>query len=266
MHSNLVCYLFTKFDELNSIKEFVKHYKKHPSGSKHTLLICYKLLDIKKIISLRKILGKIKYKEFIDPVMINDYDFGSYSRIAKLYPVSKIFFLNSHSYPIRNCWLKILLNHYKLNTLIGTSASNESLLTSLKFKKIHKIISFLIKFFRFKKKFKTFPNPHIRTSSFLINGTDFISFIKNKKITCKEDAWYTESGINGMTNFFIKKKFNIYVVNSDGKKFIKNEWKFSETYNYALQSKTLISDKHTRNYLKLSSSERLISSYNCWGH
>ena len=131
MHNNLVCYLFTKFDELNSIKEFIKHYKKHSSGSKHTLLICYKLLDIEDIISLRKILGKIKYKEFIDPVMINDYDFGSYLRIANLYPVSKIFFLNSHSYPIKNYWLKILLNHYKSKTLIGTSASNESLLYML---------------------------------------------------------------------------------------------------------------------------------------
>ena len=265
MHDNLVCYLFTKFDEINSFKEFVKHYKKHHSGSKHTLLICYKLLDIKNIISLRKILGKIKYKEFIDPVMINDYDFGSYSRIANLYPVSKIFFLNSHSYPIKNYWLKILLNHYKSKTLIGTSASNESLLTSLKFKKIHKIISFLIKFFRFKKKFKTFPNPHIRTSSFLIKGADFISFIKNKKITCKEDAWFLESGLGGLTNYFKKKDYNIFVINSDGLKFTESNWKLSETYNHLNQSKSLISDKHTRKYLKLSNQKQLVASYNSWG-
>ena len=265
MHNNLVCYLFTKFDELNSIKEFVKHYKKHPSGSKHTLLICYKLLDIENIISLRKILGKIKYKEFIDPVMINDYDFGSYSRIANLYPVSKIFFLNSHSYPIKNYWLKILLTHYKSKTLIGTSASNESLLTSLKFKKIHKIISFLIKFIRFKKKFKAFPNPHIRTSSFLIKGADFISFIKNKKITSKEDAWFIESGLGGLTNYFKRKNYNIFVINSDGLKFTENNWKLSETYNYLNQSKSLISDKHTRKYLKLSNQKRIFSSYNSWG-
>ena len=265
MHNNLVCYLFTKFDELNSIKEFVKHYKKHPSGSKHTLLICYKLLDIKNIISLRKILGKIKYKEFIDPVMINDYDFGSYSRIAKLYPVSKIFFLNSHSYPIKNYWLKILLTHYKSKTFIGTSASNESLLTSLKFKKIHKIISFLIKFFKFKKRFKPFPNPHIRTSSFLIKGADFISFIKNKKIICKEDAWFMESGLGGLTNYFKKKNYNVFVINSDGLKFTESNWKLSETYNYLNQSKSLISDKHTKKYLKLSNQKQLFASYNSWG-
>ena len=74
-----------------------------------------------------------------------------------------------------------------------------------------------------------------------------------------------ESGINGMTNFFKKKKFNIYVVNSDGKKFIQRNWKNSETYNYALQAKTLISDKHTRKYSKLSKKSRIISERICWG-
>ena len=42
-----------------------------------------------------------------------------------------------------------------------------------------------------------------------------------------------------MTNFFKKKRFNIYVVNSDGNKFTENQWKFSETYNYLNQSKSL---------------------------
>mgnify|MGYP000391222021 FL=1 len=119
MHNNLVCYLFTKFDELNSIKEFIKHYKKHPSGSKHTLLICYKLLDIEDIISLRKILGKIKYKEFIDPITVNDYDFGSYKRVSQRYKSHIILFLNSHSYPLKKNWLRKIRYHYKEKTIIG---------------------------------------------------------------------------------------------------------------------------------------------------
>jgi hypothetical protein len=262
----LVCYLFTTFDNKQSFINFLKHYKINTAGASHTLLICFKLLNKRKIFFFRNMLKNIKYIEFIDPVLFNDFDFGSYKRVSEKYRSHTIFFLNSHSYPLKKNWLKRLLYYYKEKTLIGTSASYESLLTSLKFKKVHKIISFLIKLIRYKKKFKTFPNPHIRTSSFLIKGSDFILFVKSKKFLNKEDAWSAESGINGMTNFFIKKKFNIYIVNSDGKKFIKNEWKFSETYNYALQSKTLISDKHTRKYLKLSNSERLIASYNSWGH
>jgi len=261
----LVCYLFTSFDNKQSFINFLKYYKINTAGANHTLLICFKLLDKQKILFFRNLLKDIRYIEFIDPILFNDFDFGSYKRVSERYRSHTIFFLNSHSYPLKKNWLKKLLYHYKEKTLIGTSASNESLLTSLKFKKIHKIISFLIKFIRFKKKFKTFPNPHIRTSSFLIKGADFISFIKNKKITSKEDAWFIESGLGGLTNYFKRKNYNIFVINSDGLKFTENNWKLSETYNYLKQSKSLISDKHTRKYLKLSNQKRIFSSYNSWG-
>ena len=262
----LVCYLFTKFDNKITLLNFVRNYKRYNSGYQHSLLICFKLMNSIQITFFKNILNNIKYIEYIDGSQLNDFDFGSYMRVAQNYPAFTILFLNSHSYPISNNWLKKMLFHYKNKTLVATTASYESLLTSLRLKKFYKFFSYLYKLIKYKKKFNPFPNPHIRTSGFLLKGSDFILFVKSKKFSNKEDAWSAESGINSMTNFFIKKKFNIYIVNSDGKKFIKNEWKFSETYNYALQSKTLISDKHTRKYLKLSSSERLIASYNSWGH
>ena len=48
-------------------------------------------------------------------------------------------------------------------------------------------------------------------------------------------------------------------------KFTENNWMLSETYNYSKQSKSLISDKHTRKYLKLSNQKRLSASYTSWG-
>ena len=265
MNKVLVCYLFTRFDSTKSILEFKKHYNKYKSGSKHSLLICFKLLDKKKILTLKKLLKKFDYIEFIDPVYINDYDFGSYKRVAEKYPNYKILFLNSHSYPISKNWLKKLLFHFKIKTIVGTTASNESLLTSLKIKKIYKFLSYYYKLIRYKEKFKPFPNPHIRTSSFLIKGSDFISFVKRKNFLNKEDAWFAESGFSNLTNFFKKKKFNIYVVNSDGLKFTQSNWKSSETYNYLNQSKSLISNKHTRKYLKLSIRDRALASMLSWG-
>ena len=261
----LVCYLFTAYDNKQSLINFIKNYKKNAAGVSHTLLVCFKLLNKEKIFFLRSLLKGIKYIEFIDPILFNDFDFGSYKRVSEKYSSHIIFFLSSHSYPIKKNWLMILLHYYKNKTLIGTSASNESLLTSLKFKKIHKIISFLIRLIRYKNKFKAFPNPHIRTSSFLIKGSDFFSFIKKKKINNKEDAWFVESGFNGLTNYFKTKKYNILIINSDGLKFTENNWKLSETYYYLNQSKSLISDKHTRKYLKLSNQDRLSASYNSWG-
>ena len=261
----LVCYLFTKFDNKITLLNFVRNYKRYNSGYQHSLLICFKLMNSIQINFFKNILNNIKYIEYIDSSKLNDFDFGSYKRVAKLYPSHVIFFLNSHSYPIKKNWLKIISKHYRNNTILGTTASYESAFSSLRLKKFYKIISYMFRFYKFKNTFKAFPNPHIRTSGFLIKGSDFISFIKNKKINNKEDAWSIESGLNGLTNFFKKKKYNIFVVNSDGVKFTENSWKLSETYVYLKQSKSLISDKHSRKYLKLSARDKLYSSNISWG-
>ena len=248
----MVVYLYTSFDDIRSFSNFIKNYKKFKSGQIHKLLVCYKLLNKRKIFICRNKLKKTRHIEFIDPYKKNDFDYGSYGRISNLYKNFTIFFMNSHSYPIKNNWLKILLKHFRNKTLIGTSGSYESHLTSLKIKKIFKIIKYIKNYKYLKKNFKPFPNPHLRTANFLIKSNDFVLFNKKKKYNNKIDAWISESGKNGLTNYFKKLGYNIYVVNSDGKKFNENYWHDSQTYCSKNQKKLLISDKHTRKYDKLS--------------
>ena len=262
---NLVVYLFTKYDDDTSLLNFIRNYTQHPAGKIHKLLICFKLIDKKKILLLESFLKKINYIKFIDPYKYNDFDFGSYKRVALLYPKYNILFLNSHSYPNTDMWLNKLLKYFDNKTLIATSASYESLYTSLKLKKFYKIFSYLKKKLDYKNKFYPFPNPHIRTANFLINGLDFLKFIKNKEINNKYDAWQIESGKNSLTNFFKQKNYKIFVVNSDGDRFTLNDCKFSETFNYRKQKKSIISDKHTRKYIKLTNSEKKLFEFNTWG-
>ena len=63
-------------------------------------------------------LKKLKHLKFIDPGKKNDWDFGSYGRVAKKYSSRIIFFMNSHSYPICENWLlklaKYLATHVKI--------------------------------------------------------------------------------------------------------------------------------------------------------
>ena len=99
----------------------------------------------------------------------------------------------------------------------------------------------------------------------MINASDYHNFIKDKKLDNKYDAWLIESGKNNLTNFFKKKKYNIIVVNSDGNYYLENNWMLSKTYNYLNQSKSIISDKHTRKYLSLNDENKKLSQFNTWG-
>ena len=265
MDKILVSYLFTKFDSNDAILKFLKNYSRYKSGVKHKLLICFKLLDKQKIISLRSLLKNFNYIEFIDPSSLNDYDFGSYKRIAQKYPKYKIFFICGHSYPVVNNWLKKILKYYKKNSLVGSNGSYESILSSLKIKKFYKFYKYIFNYVNYFFKFNSFPNPHIRTNAFLIKGKDFLIFTRNRIFNTKEDAWVAESGKNSLTNFFKNKNFNIFIINSDGAKFDISSFHKSETYCYKRSSKSLISDKHLRKYSLLKTKEKLIFQQKVWG-
>ena len=64
----------------------------------------------------------------------NDYDLGSYKRVASYYQSRHIFFLNSYSYPVCENWLNMIIMNYEKNSLLATTASCESLLSSIKLK------------------------------------------------------------------------------------------------------------------------------------
>ena len=82
----LVCYLFTKFDNKITLLNFVRNYKRYNSGYQHSLLICFKLMNSIQISFFKNILSDIEYIEYIDSSKLNDFDFGSYMRVAQNYP------------------------------------------------------------------------------------------------------------------------------------------------------------------------------------
>ena len=100
--------------------------------------------------------------------------------------------------------------------------------------------------------FYPFPNPHFRTTNFLILGNDLLKYKYLENVKNKERAWAIESGKNSIYNFFKKNKFKIFLVNSENKIFSEQEWYKSETYAFKNQQKKIMSDNHVRKYSKLS--------------
>ena len=263
----VVCYLFSKFDDLSDIFEFIKNYKSFNSGYNHSLLICLKLINEIKKKTIIEILNKNKVncELFIDLSTNNDFDFGSYYRVSQKFNNHLIFYLNASSKPIVDNWLKLIVNQYESNSLVGTTGSFESHLSSIKLKKFYKIFSYIFKKVYYSLFFKNFPNPHIRTTGFLINSNDYIEFYKGKIIKNKFDAWKIESGRFSLTNYFLKKNFPVKLINSEGNAFTIKNWSNSNTFCYTENSRLIISDKHTRKYDVLDEKDKLISQINVWG-
>ncbi len=261
----IVLYVFSKYDNIKRLKEFVEHYYKYDSGYKHKLIICYKLIKDSEIKNYRLITSKLKHDEFIDKYEINDFEFMSMYRAIKKYRNYKILFLNSHAYPAKKNWLRLINSKYSKNSFIGFSGSNESMFSSLKFKKKYRLIRNLYHYYYFKYNFKKFPNPHIRLPSFFLLQNDFIKFINDKKYKNKHHAWITESGKRSMTNFFKIRGYKIFILNADGNKFQLNNMKNSLTFCYDKQNKLIISDRHTRNYDNSSNLNKSLLSKRVWG-
>ena len=250
MKEILVVYLISIYDNKNCLEKFIKHYQKFNAGCKHKLLICFKNFTVNDPILSSKFLRPVDYKPYIDSKNYNDFDWGSYKRIASEHPDKIIFFMNCHSYPIVNNWLKLFKKNFTENVVLGPGGSYESLTTG-EFKNYYKngilksFINSISNFFYF----PLFPNPHLRSNCFMINATDFLLLkFGNKYKFKKKGTWIKESGRNSMYRQLKNLGYEIYIVNSDGNIFDEKKWKFSRTFCLGNQEKLIISDKFSRKY------------------
>ncbi len=262
----IIAYLCSPYVPKKSFDQFLNHYKRYKAGVNHRLIICYKNLSYDQIDYFRKKIKKIKHEEFIDPEKKNDFDFGTNKRLAKKYKNYLLFFMNGHSYPLKKNWLKYYYYNYKPKSIIASSASFESISSKSIYR--HHLDNYFVFFYKIIKYhflFPIFPNPHFRTTNFLILGSDFLKYKFIKNLNSKEKAWCIESGKNSLYYFFKERNFKILVVNSDNKLFSEKEWIKSQTYAIGNQSKKIMSDNHIRKYAKMSKKEKKKKRFVVWG-
>ena len=262
----IVAYLSTKYVDKKALKRFINNYKKNISSCKHSLLICYKNLDDKELIKRIKIAKKIKHIEFIDPELSNDHEWGTMYRIGKKYKKTNILWMNDHSYPNKKCWLKVLSNYIQPNRIIGCSASYSSHYSNSFYRKPEQsYFNYIINIIKTSFYFFSFPNPHLRSNGMLFYSNDFVKFMKNRTVRSKFDSYCLESGKNSLTNYFIKKNYDVVVVNGDGNIYFKEDWPKSDTFAFKKKNNLLISDNQTRAYNKLKKKLKIRRRKEVWG-
>lgn len=260
----IVIYLSTKYSKIHDLNKFVRSYKKYKAGSKHKLIICFKQLSKKELTRRLRLIKNIDY--FIDPINVNDHEWGTLKRVCQIYNKNYIFFMNDYSQIITTNWLKYFNKLKKNKMIIGCTASKSSNYDN-SFYRNHNdnyFVSFLkIVYFFFT--IPKFPNPHLRSNAFLLKAKDYLEFIKNKRVNYKIQSLVLESGYNGFTNFFIKKKYKIKVLDRFGNLHDIDNALLSKTFASYNQEGLIISDKQTRKYDKLFSYNKKKKRKQCWG-
>tara|TARA_Y100000768_G_C23962613_1_gene676161 strand:+ start:388 stop:1212 length:825 start_codon:yes stop_codon:yes gene_type:complete len=253
---------------IDYLKRFISAYTKFNSGEKHEILICFKgFSNYEEIKKFKKIIN-FEFIEFFEKNEKNDYDIGSYFRIADAYKDRLILFLDTHTRMNCNNWLRIFLENYSEKRLIGATGSFASISSQFlrlyysqysKFQQIRWGLNHL-------KKFKLFPNPHLRTTAFLIKGLDLmqLNFDKTKFIK-KIETNYFESGRKSLTIQLQNKGFEIGIVNSDNKFFDIRTWRQSDTYCLGEQSKLIFVDNRTDEYKNASKEQKIKMNSLFWG-
>ncbi|WP_440653615.1 hypothetical protein [Candidatus Pelagibacter sp. HIMB1506] len=247
----IVAYVAYEPFGIEYLNRFLDKYNQFSSGLDHDLLICFKQFRDKNLIEDWKKKISNPFIEFDDSNQPNDFDIGSYIRIAKAFPERYTLFLDTHTRPNSDNWLKIFANHYKPKSILGATASYSSLSSQFLnlYYKQHTIFQQIRWGLNHLINVQLFPNPHIRTTAFFILAKDLVDLnFDISGFTKKIATNYFEGGRKGLSNKLKKNGFELLLVNSDNNVFSVSQWPKSETYCLDNQDKLLFIDNRTEEY------------------
>ena len=247
-----VVHLVRKKNGIEPFQLFIKSYLENSAGIDHELLILYKGFTGKTdILPYENVLSDVPHS--LLEISDRGFDLQSYFVAAEACRNKYCCFLNSFSVILDKDWLLKLYKHISQPGvgLVGVTGSWGSI--SWRRVRNEENASHWIQFLRKIRKvflsryFDAFPNYHIRTNGFIISR-DIMLRIHQGVILTKIQAYYLESGKNGITRQIEEMGLKPLVVGRDGRGYGKHEWDISNTFWHGEQKNLLISDNQTRKY------------------
>lgn len=114
------------------------------------------------------------------------------------------------------------------------------------------------------RRFPTFPNPHIRSSGFMVRRAHLAPFTPSA-IKTKMDALLFESNAEGLTARIRKAGLAALVIANDGQGYDVHRWSRSSTYRLGDQAKLILTDNRSREFAGMSEAARSLHVRITWG-
>jgi hypothetical protein len=260
------------------VRSFLRSYNAHPPGIAHELVIVLNGApdDASEQASARATataaltredlaaeLQGIEHRLIVleQPVL----DLAAYGLAARALSHSRLCFLNSYSVILADDWLAILaraLDHPHTG-LAGASASWESQSRWIRGRARYWPYQ-LIRLRGARRDYPRFPNPHIRTTAFMIERA-IVMAMNLDTAHDKRATYLLESGRRSITRQILERDLRVVVAGRDGRVYGVKDWAVSRTYRSDEQDNLLVADRRTEDWLTASPRLRRRLSRDAWG-
>jgi hypothetical protein len=237
------------------LRRFLVSYHAHSAGGDHELAIVLNgagPVDGSEIVreTLMAELAQTEHRLIVleQPVL----DLAAYGEAGRRLEHSRLCFLNSYTAIRADGWLGQLsraLDRPGVG-LVGASASWESQAEWRRGGVLHWPHQ-LLTLRGARRDFPRFPNPHVRTSVFMVERALLLE-MGLEQVRDKRSAYLLESGRTSITRRVQECGLRPVVVGRDGRVYEIEEWPASRTFRSGDQDNLLIADNRTEDYLAAS--------------
>lgn len=245
----------------------MESYRRQEAGIAHRLVIVFNgMRSAQELQPFRLLLRGLDHHSLEMPVPTQDIP--AYFEAAARIECEFVCFVNSYAVILAADWLAMLHAHASREGvgLVGATASWESHYTTTAATDRRLPLPHLLRprgmvgwtlreagrlqrLARNRRGFAPFPNPHVRSNSFMIRRDLFLA-LRRSHIQNKTDALQFESGRAGMSTQVVKGGLSTLVIGRDGVGYTPDKWPLSDTFRVGRQSNLLVSDNRTREYLE----------------
>ncbi len=248
------------------LRDFLRSYHAHPAGREHELVIVLNGASKVGERRRRELLGELQGTEhrlltLERPVM----DLAAYGLAARELAHRRLCFLNSYSVVLADDWLVGLVRAIDTPEigLAGATASWESQAQWIRGKARYWLYQ-LLRLPLERRDFPRFPNPHVRTTAFIIERERLLA-LNLQDAHDKRATYLLESGRRSISRQMLDRGLRAVVVGRDQRVYKLTSWPASCTYRSGRQENLLVADRRTRDWEEASPRLRRRLSRDAWG-